>query len=63
MSNFDPIKATDAVFELARQAGLEDGVDFTVSQGPAGTSPRFKAWLRANQSCVFLHAFNQSHQS
>jgi len=46
----DPFKNyMDAVFQQYREAGFEDGVDWTYEGGPESHSPRLAKWLEENE--------------
>ena len=46
----DPFKNyMDAVFQQYREAGFEDGIDWSYEGGPESHSPRLMAWLVENQ--------------
>jgi hypothetical protein len=57
---FDEAAANNALFGMAREAGLEDGIDFVVSQPRHTYSDKFWTWLRRNKSEIYLRIFNES---
>jgi len=57
---FDKAAADNALFDMAREAGLEDGIDFVVSQPRHTYSDKFWTWLRRNKSEIYLRIFNES---
>ena len=50
-------RANGVIFDEARKAGFEDGIDFKVSDGPSNLSPRMRRWLAANQTELMLKAW------
>ena len=40
----------DLVFQQYREAGFEDGVDWSYEGGPKSHSPRLAKWLEENQT-------------
>ena len=57
---FDKAAANNALFGMAREAGLEDGIDFIVSEPRHTYSDRFWSWLRRNRTKIHLHIFSKS---
>ena len=57
---FDEAAANNTLFAMAREAGLEDGIDFVVSNPRHTYSDRFWAWLRKNKTEVYLRIFSNS---
>ena len=50
-------RASGVIFDAARQAGFEDGIDFVITGGPDSFSPRMREWLDANQFELMVDAF------
>jgi len=58
--SFDEAAANNAIFSMAREAGLEDGIDFVISNPRHTYSNRFWTWLRNNKTEVYLRVFSAS---
>jgi len=57
---FDKTAADNALFGMAREAGLEDGIDFVVSESRHTYSDRFWSWLKENKTEIYLQIFSES---
>lgn len=57
---FDEAAADNTLFTMAREAGLEDGIDFVVSNPRHTYSDRFWTWVLNNKTEVYLRVFNAS---
>ena len=56
---FTPEERADGViFDAAREAGFEDGVDFRVAEGAASMSPRMRTWFQQKHVELTLKAFH-----
>jgi hypothetical protein len=57
---FDEAAADNALFHMAREAGLEDGIDFVVSNPRHTYSDKFWTWLRKNKTEIYLQILSKS---
>jgi len=57
---FDKTAADNALFGMAREAGLEDGIDFVVSEPRHTHSDRLWSWLKENKTEIYLQIFSES---
>lgn len=58
--SFDEAAANNAIFSMAREAGLEDGIDFVVTNPRRTYSNRFWSWFSKNRTELTLRAFSES---
>ena len=52
----------DSMFQRFREAGFEDGIDFSWEKGPESVSPRLDSWLKQNREVLKVEIAKEMKQ-